>query len=204
MPERDPRVDAYIQRSADFARPILDHLRAQVHATCPDVEETIKWGFPHFIYAGGVLCSMAAFKQHAAFGFWKGALIDGVGAAADQGRAMGQFGRLTRIADLPSQRALQRMLRTAMKLNVDRVKVPGRERKAKPVPPLPADLAAALQRNARARRAYENFPPGEQREYQDWITGAKRAQTRERRVAQAVEWLAEGKRRNWKYLPKRP
>ncbi len=203
MSSHDPRIDAYIERSADFARPVLVHLRALVHATCPDVEETIKWGFPHFVYADGVLCSMAAFKEHAVFGFWKGELIEGVDAAAKNERAMGHFGRLTRIADLPARRTLQRMLRQAIKLNEEGVKVPRDARKTKPAAAIPAELAAALKRNARARDTYEGFPPGEQREYRDWIAEAKRAETRERRVAQAVEWLAEGKRRNWKYTAKR-
>jgi uncharacterized protein YdeI (YjbR/CyaY-like superfamily) len=204
MRERDPRVDAYVERSAEFARPILEHLRALVHDTCPEVEETIKWGFPHFVHAGSVLCSMAAFKQHAAFGFWKGALIDGVGAAGDDKSAMGQFGRLQTIADLPPRRTLQALLRKAMKLNEEGIKPPARTRKPGPATPLPSELAVALARNARARRSYEGFPPGEQREYREWVGEAKRPETRERRAAQAAEWLAAGRKRNWKYVPKRP
>lgn len=144
MPERDPCVDACIGRSAEFARPILEYRRGLAHATSPGVEETIKWGFPHFVYAGGVRRSMVAFQRHAAFTFWKGAMIDGVCATPAERDGMGQFGRLAMIADLPARRTLQAMLRRAMKLNEDRVRPPGRARKAKPQTPMPAELSAAL------------------------------------------------------------
>jgi len=198
MPSRDPRIDAYIARSAEFARPILTHLRAVVHAGCPPVEETIKWGFPHFMYRG-MLCSMAAFRQHVAFGFWKGRLLvekgDNRGA-----EAMGDFGRITRLADLPPKRMLVAYIKKAMALNESGVaRQP--KKKAAPKPPvkLPADLAAALKRDTRARATFAGFSPSHRREYVQWITEAKREETRARRVQQAVEWLAEGKSRNWKY-----
>ncbi|QEH37553.1 hypothetical protein OJF2_61440 [Aquisphaera giovannonii] len=206
MAERDDRIDAYIARSADVARPILEHLREVVHAACPDVEETIKWGFPHFQYKG-LLCSMAAFKEHCAFGFWKGELVIGPGGGdeaspVDQKTGMGQFGKITRIADLPSKRILTGHVKRAMKLNDEGVKAPARSRPKGPAKEIvvPEDLAAALAANARALETFERFPPGHRREYVDWIDEAKTQPTRLRRLEQAVAWLAEGKPRNWKYL----
>jgi uncharacterized protein YdeI (YjbR/CyaY-like superfamily) len=201
MTGTDPRIDAYIARSAEFARPILVYLRELVHASCPAVEESIKWGFPHFLYRGAILCSMAAFKRHAAFGFWKGALIDDVGGTGDDQVAMGQFGRLTTLADLPPKKVLAGYIRAAMKLNEDGAKVPGRERKTpKAELPVPAELAAALRSNAKARATFEKFTSSHRRDYSEWIAEAKREETRLRRAATAVEWLAEGKPRNWKHM----
>lgn len=199
MGQRDPRIDAYIARSAEFARPILAHLREVVHAACHDCEETLKWGAPSFMHGGKILCSMAAFKQHATFGFWRGVMVVGSdGRKLDD--AMGQFARLTKVADLPGKRELTSYIRQAVKLIDDGVKRPS-SRNTAPKPPaeIPGDLAAALARNAKARATFEAFPPGSRREYIEWISEAKREETRTRRVAQAVEWLAEGKRRNWKY-----
>lgn len=171
-----------------------------MHATCPAVEETIKWGFPHFLHAGAILCSMAAFKQHVAFGFWKGALIDGVGGPGARDDAMGQFGRITAVRELPPKRALAAIIRRAMELNEQGVKVPARKRtKSRAEAALPDALAKALARNTEARRTFAAFAPSHRREYCEWIAEAKRDDTRERRVAQAIEWLAEGKARNWKY-----
>ena len=199
MGQRDARIDAYIAKSADFARPILTHLRELVHAACPECEETLKWSAPSFTYRGKILCGMAAFKQHAAFGLWQGAMIVGSdGRRLDD--AMGQFGRITRIADLPGKRELAGYIKQAMKLIEEGAKRPV-AKKAAPKPPVeaPEDLLAALRTNAKARATYEGFPPSCKREYVEWITEAKRAETRAKRVAQTVEWLAEGKRRNWKY-----
>lgn len=150
MNVRDPRVDAYIERSAEFARPILQSLRETIHATCPGVEETLKWSIPHFMHGGAILCAMAAFKQHATFGFWKAPLLDDP-ALADRGEsAMGQFGRLTALADLPPRRQLQKLLRQAMQLNATRAKVPSRARKpARQDIELPDDLVRALAANTR-------------------------------------------------------
>ena len=197
MGTRDARVDAYIAKAAPFARPILGHLREIVHSACPDVEETIRWGFPHFD-AGGVLCSMASFKAHCAFGFWKGAVLFG---DTEKGReAMGQFGRIASIADLPPKRELVRLVKAARKLNEEGVAAP-KTKAGKPKPPVetPADLAAALKKNAKARAAFEAFPPSHRREYVEWLVEAKRDETRRRRLEQALEWMAEGKSRNWRY-----
>ena len=196
MGKRDPRVDAYIAKSAGFAQPILTEIREAVHASCPDVEEEMKWSFPHFVYKG-VLCSMAAFTQHAAFGFWKGSLVLGRGKNAD---AMGQFGRITKRSDLPSKNILAGYIRKAAALNEQGVKVPRAPRRAAPkIVKVPGDLAAALKRNKKAQAGFDGLSPGHKREYIDWITEAKSDETRRRRLAQAIEWMAEGKSRNWKY-----
>lgn len=199
MARKDPRVDAYIAKAQPFARPILEHLRALVHEACPQVEETLKWGMPAFVYEGEMVCSFAAFKAHATFGFWKGALlVDAKGRKADA--AMGDFGRLTGIRDLPPKRVLVGYVKQAMKLNEQKVKVPRtKSGTARPPAPVPPDLAAALARNRKAAATFEGFPPSCRREYVEWITGAKQEATRARRLAQAIEWMAEGKRRNWKY-----
>jgi len=200
MGTRDPRVTAYITQAAPFARPILTHLRELVHAACPEAEETLKWRMPVFMYHG-ILCSMAAFKEHAAFGFWKGSLVFDSDKARE---AMGTFGRLTAVADLPSKRALTAYVRKAMTLNAEGITAPPR-RAARPKPPLrtPPDLGAALRKHTKARATWEDSSPSHRREYVEWITEAKRPETRARRVATTVEWLAEGKSRNWKY-EKRP
>jgi uncharacterized protein YdeI (YjbR/CyaY-like superfamily) len=198
MGTRDARVDAYVAKSAEFARPILNHLRDVVHAACPDVEETMKWSFPHFTYKG-MLCHMAAFKEHCAFGFWKGSLIVENGEG-DVEKAMGQFGRITRLSDLPSKKVLSGYIKGAMKLNEDGVKTPSRAKpKVSKELVVPDDLARALEGNAAARAAFENFSPSHKREYVEWLTEAKTEATRTRRLETALEWMAEGKSRHWKY-----
>ena len=200
MATRDPRIDAYIAKSAGFARPILTYLREVVHAACPDVEETMKWSRPHFLYKG-LLCGMSAFKEHCAFGFWNGSLIVGKGETeTDEG--MGQFGRITKLSDLPSKKALTAYIKKAMELNEAGVKSPTRSKPkaAKPEPVAPDDLAAALDRHPAARAAFDGFSPSHKREYIEWITEARTQATRTRRIETAVEWIAEGKPRNWKYM----
>lgn len=199
MGTRDPRVDAYIAKQQDFAKPILLHLREVVHGACPDVVETLKWSSPFFMYKGGLLCSMAAFKAHAIFGFWKGALIDGVSPNRNNGgEAMGNYGRLTSVKDLPSRRELTALIKRAMELHDNGVTVP-RKRAPKPEAKVPPELAAALAKNRKAAAQFEAFSPSHRREYVEWIVEAKRDETKSKRVAQAVEWIAEGKGRNWKY-----
>ena len=198
MPTLDPRVDAYIERAATFAQEILRHWRATVHAHCPEVIETIKWGFPNFTYRDRILTGMAAFKAHCSIGFWHGAAA--VGAAHAKDGAMGDLGRVASLQDLPAPAEQQAILRRAMRLIEDGVKArPAKA--AAPRPPLatPDDLGAALQANAAARATFEAFPPSQQREYIEWIVEAKQTATREKRLAQAIAWMAEGKRRNWKY-----
>ena len=194
---RDPRIDAYIERAAPFAQPILAHARELVHQACPEVEESIKWGMPSFSHAGGILCGMAAFRQHASFGFWKHALVVGEGEPRD---GMGSYGKMTSLADLPPDRTLLAHIRKAVKLNEGGVKAPTtRKSTPKPPPQAPEDLTAALAGNRAAKSVFDAFPPGCKREYIEWIVEAKRPETRAKRLAQAVVWMAEGKRRNWKY-----
>lgn len=195
--QRDRRIDAYIARQADFARPILEHLRESVHSACPECEETLKWSSPTFMYKGQILCSMAAFKAHATFGFWKGSLV--VGDAGEQKSAMGQFGRLASIGDLPSDEILSQLIRKAMALTDAGAKTERPVKHPKPAIETPADLEAALDSNPVARATFDAFPPSCRRDYLEWIVEAKREETRAKRLAQAVEWMAEGKRRNWKY-----
>lgn len=198
MGKRDRRIDDYIAKSAPFAKPILKHLRQIVHEGCPEVEETMKWSMPHFMYHG-MLCGMAAFKEHCSFGFWKGSLIVGDGAAATRD-AMGQFGRITSITDLPPKKALIGYIHEAMRLNEVGVKSPARAgRKPRPALPMPPDLTAALRRNRKADAAFRELSPSHRREYIEWITEAKGDATRKRRLDTTLEWVAEGKSRNWKY-----
>jgi uncharacterized protein YdeI (YjbR/CyaY-like superfamily) len=199
MGKADPRVDQYIAKSADFARPILMHIRKIVHAACPDVEETMKWSVPHFDYKGGMMCSMAAFKGHCAFGFWKSSLVL-EGPGADD--AMGHFGRITSVKDLPPERELAGYVKKAAKLNDEGIKVA--KKPAAPKKPLrvPADFAAIMKKTPAARKTFDAFSPSQRREYVEWVTEAKADATRQNRMATAIEWLSQGKSRNWKYEPK--
>jgi uncharacterized protein YdeI (YjbR/CyaY-like superfamily) len=196
MGKKDPRVDAYIEKSADFAKPILKHLRKVVHAACPEVEETMKWSFPHFDYKGEMMCSMASFKAHCAFGFWKGSLV--LGDKVTDG-AMGHLGRITSIEDLPPEKTLTAYVKKAAKLNDEGVKVARAPRRARPEIEMPEDLVKALKKNKKALTTFEAFPPSHRREYVEWIAEAKGEDTRKRRVETALEWITEGKPRNWKY-----
>lgn len=197
MGTRDPRVDAYIDRAAPFARPILSHLREVVHATVPEVQEDIKWGMPAFTYKG-MFCGLASFKEHAAFNFWKHSLIVGGDRPED---AMGSFGRLTSLADLPPDDVLAGYLREAKRLNDEGIKVarPEKPKEARKEPDVPDDLVAALETNPAAQEHFHNFSPSKRKDYIEWITEAKSDATRNKRLDTAVEWIAEGKGRNWKY-----
>jgi hypothetical protein len=195
MPTKDPRVDAYIEKAQPFAKPILRHVRKLVHQAVPQVQENIKWSFPHFEYKG-MLCSMAAFKAHCAVGFWNASILDGV---ERQRSAMGQFGRIESLDDLPSDRTFIALVKKAAALNEAGIK-PKRDARA-PKPPLdpPDYLVAALKRNKKAHAAFDAFPPSHRREYIEWLTEAKTDATRQRRLETALEWIGEGKGRNWKY-----
>lgn len=192
----DSRIDAYIDRQAAFAQPILLHLRDIVHAACPDCEETLKWSSPTFMYKGKILAGFAAFKAHATFGYWSGSQV--LEADPAQASAMGQFGRLTSLDDLPSRATLEDLTKKAMALVDEGVKPPRATAKKAPFT-VPQDLRAAIDGTPAAAATWEGFPPSCQREYVEWVTEAKRDETRAKRLAQTVEWLAQGKRRNWKY-----
>lgn len=206
----DPRIDLYIANAGDFAKPILIRFRELIHKACPDVEESIKWGMPAFDYKGP-FCSMAAFKQHCAFGFWKSSILfkqadsDSPDLSSELKKmSWGAPGRdpiptkITSPDDLPSDRVILKLIKQAMKLNEQGVKVP---RTAKKKPPLavPKDLAAALKSNTQAAAVFKAFPPSQQREYIEWLMDAKKEETRQRRLKITIEQLSEGKTRNWKY-----
>lgn len=192
----DPRVDAYIAKAAPFARPILEHVRKRVRAAAPQAEETLKWSAPAFTVDGQILLIMAAFKAHAALNFWRGQEI---GDGAPKAGAMGQFGRLTSLSDLPPDKEFDALVREAVALT----KTAPAPRKAKPAakaePSMHPDFAIALARAPRAKAVLDGFPPSAQRDYLDWISDAKQDATRAKRIATAIEWLSEGKRRHWKY-----
>lgn len=196
MGTRDPRVDAYVEQAEPFARPILTELRERVHRACPEVAETMKWGFPHYEHRG-LLCSMAAFKRHCALGFWKGALLVGDAPAAREG--MGHLGRIEILDDLPPEQEMAALLRRAVELNEQGVKAPRTRTGSRPDVPVPEPLLEALAAHGGPLERWEAFAPSHRREYAEWIADAKTEATRARRVATAVEWIAEGKSRNWKY-----
>jgi hypothetical protein len=196
MPRTDPRIDAYIKKAPEFAKPILTHLRQLVHLGCPEVEETWKWSFPHFMHKG-ILCSMAAFKQHCSFGFWKGKLILGKNSKED---GMGQFGRITSLADLPSDKVLLAYIKEAVRLNETGTKLPRPARRTvKTELAVPPYFQVALQKKKQALKHFESFSYSHKKEYVEWLTEAKTEETRNRRMATALVWLAAGKSRNWKY-----
>ena len=193
---REPRIDAYIAKAQPFARPILESVRERVHAVIPDVEEAMKWSMPAYLVAGKIVLITSSFKAHAAPNFWRGQEI---GDGQPKAGAMGQFGRLTSVDDLPPDRELDALIREAAAI----AKTAPAPRKAKhapkPPPELHPDFAAALARAPKAKAALEAFPPSAQRDYFEWISEAKQDATRQKRIATAVEWLGEGKRRHWKY-----
>src|SRR5262245_27000840 len=195
MPTKDPRIDAYIAKSAPFAKPILKHLRAVVNEGWPDVVETIKWGSPHFEHKG-MLCGMAAFKEHCAFGFWNRAL-----EIPEQRDAMGQFGCIKTVGDLPKDATLVGYVREAARLNEEGRKV-GPIRKARKPIPVPKELVAALKKKAGASAKFKALSPSHQREYSEWIVEAKRDETKQKRLQTAVDQIAEGKPLMWKYMRK--
>lgn len=196
MPTTDPRIDAYIEKSAEFSRPILSHIRKLVHKACPDVEEKIKWGMPHFDFKGP-LCHMASFKKHCAFGFWKQPLLEQ--DAFPEKTAMGGFGRVETRKDLPSDKVLLGLIREAMELNEKGIKLPKKPTEKKTDLPIPKLLSDGLKKNKKAAEVFANFPPGKRKEYIEWIADAKTEPTREKRTATAVEWMSEGKSKKWKY-----
>ena len=202
---RDPRVDAYIAKAPPFAVPVLEHIRAAMHAACPELDETMKWSRPFFELDGRVFAGMSAFKAHCALHFWRGGgeAVAAVEAASDD-PAMGQFGRIASVADLPSAAALRQLVAaTAKEVRATRASsataAPAPKSAPRAAPAVPEDLAAALRAQPAAATHFAAFSPSQQREYVDWIVEAKREATRASRVAQAVEWIAEGKKRNWKY-----
>ena len=200
MPQTDPRVDVYIAKSADFAKPILNHLRKLVHKACPTATETIKWSFPHFDYKDEMLCSMASFKQHCAFGFWKTALMKDAGKLLNNRKeAMGSLGKITSLKDLPADKTIIAYIKEAMQLNDDGIKMVRPTAGVKKELKIPAYFTAALKKNKKATVTFEGFNYTNKKEYVEWVTEARTSDTRQKRLAQAIERMAEGKNRHWKY-----
>ena len=196
MPKTDKRVDAYIENAAEFAQPILTRIRQTVHEACPDVEETLKWGHPSFMYQG-IMCGMVAFKEYCALHFWKGQLIV-ENVSSDQ--VWGQLGRLKKVGDLPPKKTVVGYVKKAMELNELGTQSPKRPTKPRKELVMPGAFMTAIKKNKKALATFEGFSPTNRRDYIEWITDAKGEDTRARRIAQAVEWMAEGKPRNWKYM----
>lgn len=201
MPEKIISIDNYIAKSAAFAQPILNHLRKLVHKACPDVEEKIKWSFPHFDYKDEMLCHMAAFKQHAAFGFWKAALMKDpvLMQEARSESAMGHLGRITSLDDLPPDKKIIAWIKEAMALNDRGIKLPSKTAKPQKELVIPDYIINAIKKNKKAGQVFDAFAYSHKKEYVSWVTEAKTEETRLRRLATAIEWIAEGKGRNWKY-----
>lgn len=206
MGKRISQVDAYINKSQDFAKPILQRIRETVHKTCPDVEEQIKWGMPFFMYNGQMMCMMSSFKQHAAMGFYKASLMKDAALMenAKSESAMGHLGRLTNVKDLPPEKKLVGYIKEAMKLNEERAKLPKTKKLTEQKElVIPEYVTKALRTNKKAKAAFEAFPSSHKKEYVTWFEDAKTEATREKRIAQAIEWMSEGKSRNWKYERKK-
>jgi uncharacterized protein YdeI (YjbR/CyaY-like superfamily) len=203
MGKKDPRIDAYIEKSADFAKPVLKHFRSLVHKTCPDVQEAWKWSFPHFDYNGGPMAHMAAFKQHCAIGFWKASLMknaDKLMAAAKTESAMGHLGKITSLKDLPKDTVLIRYIKEGMKLNDAGIKVPAKKAATITALDIPDYFQKALNKNKKALKTFEGFSNSNKKEYLVWVTEAKTQETQKKRLETAIEWMSEGKIKNWKYV----
>ncbi|QJB69842.1 YdeI/OmpD-associated family protein [Parasphingorhabdus halotolerans] len=196
MGSANPLIDAYVEKAQDFAKPILIHLRALIHEARPDIEEAVKWGMPFFTLNGKNLCNIAAFKGHAVFGFWEGLNVE-IPKSKD---AMGHLGRIRSLDDLPSDKEMLAMIRSVIKQmeHPEKAKAKPIKRPVK-VPPMPDDFAAAIAAKSKAQETYDGFAPSHKRDYLEWVIDAKRDETRQKRIKQAVEWMAEGKDRNWKY-----
>jgi uncharacterized protein YdeI (YjbR/CyaY-like superfamily) len=203
MATKDVKVDLYISKSADFAKPVLNHFRKLVHTACPDVEEKIRWSFPNFDYKG-MMCSMAAFKQHCALTFWKAQLMKDktLVAIADSESAMGHFGKITSLKDLPSDKNIIGYIKEAMKPNEDGIRLPVKKKSNsnKKEVKVPNDFSLMLKKNKMAFKTFNHFSLSHKKEYVEWIIEAKTEATINKRMKTAIEWLTEGKPRNWKYI----
>jgi len=193
---REPRIDAYIARAQPFARPILEKVRERVHAVLPDAEDTIKWSMPAYTLGGKIILITAAFKAHTALNFWRGQELDLAHASVG---AMGQFGKIKSIDELPADAELDTLIREAAEVARNAPAPRKVKHPPKPAPELHPDFAAALDKAPKAKATMEGFPPSCRREYLEWVAEAKQDATRQKRIAMAIEWLSEGKRRNWKY-----
>jgi len=193
---REERIDAYIAKAQPFARPILEKVRERAHAVIPDVEEAMKWSMPAYMLDGKLVLITAAFKAHTALNFWRGQELGGAEANAD---AMGQFGKIKSLEDLPADAELDRLIRNAAELSKSAPAPRKAKHEPKPTPEIHPEFAEALAKAPKSKAMLEGFPPSAQRDYFEWISEAKQDSTRQKRIATALEWLAEGKRRHWKY-----
>jgi uncharacterized protein YdeI (YjbR/CyaY-like superfamily) len=197
MAKRNSDVDAYITKAPPFAKPILKRLRTIIHKGCPKVTEEIKWKAPFYLYQNRVLCATMAFKGHCALVFWKSALIKKkIGKKAES--EFKQLRRISILKELPSERDLLAYIKLAMHFNEPGTKLPPREKRSAPLK-VPSDLTLTLRSNPKARATFNSFTPSRKKDYIFWITGAKTEETRERRLETAIDWMSEGKSRNWKY-----
>jgi len=204
MVKKDKRIDAYISKSQGFAKPILRHLRSIVHKACPNVEETMRWGFPHFDYEG-IMCTMAAFKAHCVFNFWKASLMKDPHKVMNKTSAkdsMGQFGRITSLTELPKSGILLSYVKEAARLNEKGLKILKTPKPLKKEIVIPSFFMASLKKNKKAFATFNSFSPSHKRDYVEWVLEARTDETRQRRLATTLEWLAQGKSRNWKYEKK--
>lgn len=204
MGKKDRRIDAYIEKSKDFAKPILKHVRELVHKAVPETEETMKWSMPHFDYLGEMMMGMSAFKEHMAIGFWKGSIMNDPDKILDVGReqAMGHFGRITSLKDLPSDKIMIKYIKEAARLNKEGIKLPPKKKasaKDKKEMDVPDYFTKALGKNKAAKKVFDEFSYSKKKEYIEWLTEAKTEATRDKRLEQAIEWISEGKTRHWKY-----
>ena len=206
MPQINTHIDAYIAKSAPFAQPVLQHLRSLIHTSCPDVIETIKWGMPSFDYKGKILCNMAAFKQHCAFNFWLSSIMEtvkGMSAAENKEAAMGDLGKIKSLRDLPPDKFLVKALKEAQALIDKGITLPKKPKEDIPKTiTVPDYFSKALRKNKKALEVFNKFSYSNKKEYVEWITEAKTEATHEKRITTALEWLAEGKSRMWKYEKK--
>jgi uncharacterized protein YdeI (YjbR/CyaY-like superfamily) len=200
MEQYDSRVDAYIEKSAEFAKPILTHLRNLVHQASPELKESMKWSSPFFDHEGPV-CQIAAFKQHCAFGFWKEKLMDDPHQILNQQPdTAGSIGKITSLADLPADEILIQYVQQAIVLNLSGTKAPGKPKaKLSTALEVPADFSDLLRQHPLAAQHFEQFSPSQKKEYLSWFDEAKTEGTRAKRITTALEWISEGKIRNWKY-----
>lgn len=198
---KDKRIDAYIAKSPAYAQPILMHICELVHAAVPDVEETIKWSHPTFDYCGAMMCAMGAFKNYAIITFWKGRLMTNPAGIlqVEEKDAMGHFGKLTSLQDLPSDKLVKQYFKEAARLNKEGIKLPPRPKKEKDELVIPAELTKALSKNKKAHKVFNAASYSFKKEYAMWIADAKTEVTKTNRLESAIEWIAEGKGRNWKY-----
>jgi uncharacterized protein YdeI (YjbR/CyaY-like superfamily) len=198
----NPEFDRYIDAAQEFAKPILMHLRKLIHQVCPEVEEKMKWSFPHFDYKGSMLCSMASFKEHCAFGFWKASIIDdteGILSLSEK-ESMGHLGKLRSLNDLPDDAVLIKYIKEAMRLNDLGIKLPSTNKKVEKKELIVSeDFNQAISENKNAREIFDRFSYSNKKDYIEWIEDAKTETTRIKRMQQAVEWISEGKSRHWKY-----